>query len=92
MKKKPLLAMTFSLSLGRDISLPAREKQEILKRDVSDHHKLLTCNRSRNETATIYTSKSGLAKSSQFKLRKTSSNFDLTLELSLNNSLKKTKQ
>lgn len=91
MKKKPLLAMTFSLSLGRDISLPGK-RQEILKRDVSDHHKLLTCNRSRNETETIYTSKSGLAKSSQFKLRKTSSNFDLTLELSLNNSLKKTKQ
>lgn len=69
----------------------ALTSHDILKRDVSDHHKLLTCNRPRNETETIYTSKSGLAKSSQFKLRKTSSNFDLTLELSLNTSLKKNK-
>ena len=54
MKKKALLDMTFNLPLGKDISLFPGERQGILKRDPSDHHKLLFFCKPPNETELIY--------------------------------------
>ena len=54
MEKKTLLDMTFNLPLGKDVSLLPGKRQGILKRDASDHHKLLSFYKPTNETELIY--------------------------------------